>query len=582
MTHRILTSLLFTFLISSVCIGFSACSGDEYGDQDDNDQGDVMEASHSNSHYYMTTRPIIRNRHGAISPSQRTTPSVAPEALSLPSAEEEFRRWKEAMIPLRNWSTHSSAELRALASDVTDRSSEFLEQKFNELEEVEFPELVPFCGQLINRNAENVACLGVDYYDYTREENSTISLFPLTLLPNLKVLELNAVAVNDWDLLSSLPNLKSLTLSMCDGEEDCNGPSCTGNMPDSSQLSQVSALNSLKLMGQYYDANRPSYDLSKLAQLRFLEVSGAIAVKGVEYLSHLETLTIRQARLTITQAGTQLSKLRSADLAHDTSVDPNAAVTEGRIKLFASPALTHYRDNNLGNKGLELLVRNAPNLKSLNISFSQVDRLGSMSPLSKLESLDLSDLKLASLEALRHLTRLKTLKLGQYRAYRNRNPHTLNIRALAHLKQLKKLNLSGQKIVSLRPLRSLRLQHLDLSEAKYGGLARLRPVRHHVKAIKVSVNSNDNLGRLPRFTRLEKLELILNIERDLKDGYHTLRSQPQLKTLMLDGIIELADCEFLEESSINKSEIRTLCAPLTKLKKQGFKIEVPEREGCGC
>ena len=203
-----------------------------------------------------------------------------------------------------------------------------------------------------------------------------------------------------------------------------------------------------------------------------------------------------------------------------------------------------------------------------------------MKYMTALEELNLSDNNITNLSFLSDLTNIKKLNISNSNYFESMNDDVIDISVLGKLHELKELDISGNRIVSLEPLIELKnLRVLNVSNNMIDSFDAIK-VMSNLEQLDISNNPADTLeiGFMNKLT-------ILNASRtnfkDQNTGLKKLDFQndnffPNLKELNLcksnlgpmglSGIKSLAKLEILDVSACNISDLTDI-GELTNLKK---------------
>jgi hypothetical protein len=339
-------------------------------------------------------------------------------------------------------------------------------------------------------------------------------------------------------------------------------------------MAKLRALKSLSLELNWDKEVELAYNFKNLSQLEYLSVQGKVEILGAEGLLSLKSITMNNGMISSTKNNARLPKLERATFH---SMGRDAA----RLALVATPALVHFQDESVNEVDLVTLAARAPNLKTLNINGSDVSQLSPLVPLQQLVELNLNDTNVSSLAPLAKMRSLQQLSIALHFPNQDESAKALNLSGLSALKKLRDLNLGAQKILSLKPLRNLRLDRLDLEDATYGGMKKLSVVRRFVKSLAISVEADDSntLQDLPAFHQLRTLIIDYNSNSFSKSDERAIARIRTLKTLQIRGYNKMYTCAYEEEGDADRDESCTFYDHLTK---QKIEVEVENYGGCGC
>jgi Leucine-rich repeat (LRR) protein len=581
-----LTVILGRWLAVSLSVWLLACGADGYQDGHNEYSSDVVDDTStstrtSTGHYFMRSRPIVRRATATPRKARSTVLSPVPASFTT----QAVNYFRPRMVPVRIWATRAQAELDSTVAHIKDSAGEVIKEELQEWENAQWPELVPFCGHWVKIDAKSVTCTAhnvteqeeLDSNNGEEHEPYIVDLAPLLFMTQLKEITLEGVGASDWNVLTALPALTGLHLSHCaDNDEGCGGePLCFGTFPEASVMAKLRALKSLSLALNWDEEMELAYNFKNLSQLESLSVHGKVEILGAEGLSSLKSINMNEGMIRSTQNNARLPKLERATFH-------NMGQSAARLALIATPALVHFQDESVDEVNLVTLAERAPNLKTLDISDSGVSQLSPLVPLQQLVQLNLNDTSVSSLAPLAKMHALQSLSIVLHSATKGEAAKALNLSGLSALKKLRELNLGGQKIHSLQPLRHLRLEHLVLEDASYGGMKKLSVVRRAVKslAITIDVSDDDGLQNLPVFRQLHTLSIDYNSDSLSKRDERAIARIHTLKTLHIKGFNEMHMCPYEDIDDPEREESCSFYDHLTNKKK--IEVEVENHTGCGC
>lgn len=298
----------------------------------------------------------------------------------------------------------------------------------------------------------------------------------ITLLTNLKILNLAFSCIQDISAIAGMPKLEYLDLRK-------------SQVVDITGLTALPSLKKLVLN----DTKITKIDnLSALPCLEDLDLS-ATQITDIGELASLKTLRKLDLEDTLVTDLRPLSGLTQLE-----SLDLNALQAIDLKPLSEVTSLTHLSLQRTSFRDLSVLPE-LPNLKILELNDSMVTALDGMPDYMNLQRLDLSNTQIKTLFGMPALINLKYLALAATKIN--------SLDGLPELPQLQELDLEGAWIADITGLsNSPRLQNLDLSNTKIVNLKGF-PVLPNLKILDLSETKLTSLAGLPALERLEMLAL---------------------------------------------------------------------------
>ena len=244
-----------------------------------------------------------------------------------------------------------------------------------------------------------------------------------------------------------------------------------------------------------------------------------------------------------------LTNLRSLDLSH-TQITDLAPIKD--LKTLQVLYLPRTRTTNLA--PLKGLI----SLQSLNLPNTRVADLEPIKDLTALRSLDLSDTQVVDIGPLKELKALERLDLTRTRV--------ADLAPVKDLTALRSLGLSDTQVVDIGPLKELKsLQKLDLTRTQVADLASLNDLTA-LHSLDLSDTQVVDIGPLRELKALQKLDLTRTQVADLAPlrDLTALRSLDLSNTQVVD-IGPLEEFKALQELRLTRTQVEDL-GPLKDLK----------------
>lgn len=313
----------------------------------------------------------------------------------------------------------------------------------------------------------------------------------ISLLKNLKELNLWEVQIDDISVLAHITSLQGLNLSrtkVSDIDVIANLINLQQLSLNSSEISDIHSLGNLTNL-QHLNLSRTRihnlHPIGNLHKLKYLNLNGT-QISNIDVLEKLENL--QHLNLSNTQISdiNILSKLRS--------------------------------------------------LKSLDLENTKITRIDALSSLDNLEELDISFTKVNNIDALANLTNLQRLSLVRI--------PVSQIDGLNHLSKLQSLNLMELEITDISPLEKLtNLQTLYLDNLKIDNIDILKNTTT-LQTLSLTQTDISNIDTLAHLSNLERLYLDYIPIHSLPV---CLSNLPKLKYLNLSGLnLDYIPEEFLD------------------------------------
>lgn len=224
-----------------------------------------------------------------------------------------------------------------------------------------------------------------------------------------------------------------------------------------------------------------------------------------------------------------------------------------------------------------------PNLRSLDLSFTQIADVSTLSVLSNLQHLYLSNTQVTDISVLANLSNLIDLDLGWSKVTDVSMLTTLsnllslrlsftsvnNIEALASLSTLRTLSINGTQVLDISPLARLpKLQYIDLSETQIADVSMLATLST-LRVLNLNGTQITNLSPLKQLItrgtiiRLSEQQLIRN-KQQLKNYENLNLSLSDIKNT--NHLSTLSNLQFLDLSDTQVTDLSPLAA-LSSLQK---------------